>query len=171
MQQDSLDLVLKYGKASNKVGKYESESFINLPYGVVKIDLPNAQKSDDVKDIINVILQSQFEDFEAEKQSGNDLMYFLLWIKEQQEFIYNVEEQNLKSDPEPELISAGIHRLNEFGEDGTLESIAKDWNITPDEVREKPYHVIYRKMKKDKITKDIEKTYQKIVEEKAKRKR
>ena len=35
-----LNLMLKYGKPGNVIGQYQSKPFIELPYGIVKKDLP-----------------------------------------------------------------------------------------------------------------------------------
>ena len=69
------------------------------------------------------------------------------------------------------MLVAGIHRLNEFGIATTVEKIAKDWNMKPEEVEAIPYFKIYEKMKLDKVQGEINKNYQKIIEEKSKRKR
>ena len=166
-----LNLMLKFGKLSNRIGKYESKPFVHLPYGLIKKDLPAYQKQELIGESIELIMQNQFPDFEIKKASGNDVIGFLLWIKEQQEFIKNIEEANLQSDPEPEMLAAGIHRLNEFGIAPTVEKIAKDWNYTPEQVEKTEYFKIYEKMKLDKVQGEINKNYQKIIEEKAKRKR
>lgn len=163
-------LMLKFGKASNVIGKYQSKPFIELPYGLIKKDLPAYQKQELLGESIELIMQNQFEDFKVSKASANEVIGFLLWIKEQQTFIKNIEEQNLQSEPEPEMLVAGIHRLNEFGIATTVEKIAKDWNMKPEEVEAKPYFKIYEKMKMDKIQGEINKSYQKILEAKSKRK-
>ncbi len=166
-----LNLMLKYGKANNKIGKYVSKKFIELPYGLVRKDLPNYHKQELLEESIELIMKAQFDDFDINKASGNEIVSFLLWIKEQIEFIKTVEENNLQSDPEPEMLAAGIHRLNEFGIATTVEKIAKDWNYTPEQVEQTPYFKIYEKMKMDKIQSEINKNYQKIMEEKSKRRR
>lgn len=168
---NDLNLMLKFGKSSNRIGKYESKPFIELPYGLIKKDLPAYQKQELIGESIELIMQNQFPDFEIKKTSGNDVIGFLLWIKEQQEFIKNIEEANLQSDPEPEMLAAGIHKLNEFGIAPMMEKIAKDWNYTPEQVEQTEYFKIYEKMKLDKVQGEINKNYQKIIEEKSKRKR
>ena len=133
--------------------------------------MPAYQKQELIGESIELIMQNQFPDFEIKKTSGNDVIGFLLWIKEQQEFIKNIEEANLQSDPEPEMLAAGIHKLNEFGIAPMMEKIAKDWNYTPEQVEQTEYFKIYEKMKLDKVQGEINKNYQKIIEEKSKRKR
>ena len=166
------DLILKYGKASSKIAGFESKPFIELPYGLVKIDLPALQRSEsDSEAIINLIMKLQFPEFDIESASGNEIVSFSLWIKEQQEFIYSIEEKYLSSEPEPEMMAAGIHQLNEFGDMVTVDALAKGDILKYDETKALPYFRVYEKLKLDKVNRDIEKRYQKIMEEKAKRKR
>ena len=171
ISQEQLSLMLTYGKPNNRIGEFESKPFIELPYGLIKKDLPAYQKQELIGESIELIMQNQFPDFEIKKASGNDVIGFLLWIKEQQLFIKNIEEANLQTDPEPEKLAAGIHKLNEFGIAPTVEKIAKDWNYTPEQVEQTEYFKIYEKLKLDKVQGEINKNYQKIIEEKSKRKR
>ncbi|MGL5235234.1 MAG: hypothetical protein ACRC8Z_10865 [Empedobacter falsenii] len=166
-----LELMFKYGKSSNKIGGFESKPFIELPYALIKRDLPALQKQDKLPEIVELIMKYQYADFDINSIDGNDIVSFLLWIKEQQTFLATIEENNLQSDPEPEMMAAGLHRLNEFGIAPLMEKIAKDWNLTPKDIEQMPYFKIYEKMKLDKVQNEINKAYQKIMEEKAKRKR
>src|SRR5690606_30694403 len=163
---------LKYGKSSSKIAGFESKPFIELPYGLIKIDLPALQKSDpEPEAIVNLIISSQFPDFDIEAATGNEIVSFSLWIQEQQEFIYSIEEKYRSSEPEPERMAAGIHQLNEFGDMVTVDALAKGNILKYDEIKALPYCRVYEKLKLDKVNRDIEKRYQKIMEEKAKRKR
>lgn len=171
ISQEQLTLMLTYGKPNNRIGEFESKPFVLLPYGLIKKDLPNLQKKELVKETIELVMKSQHPMFDIDKVSEVELVSFLLWIKEQQEFIKNIEEQKLQTEPEPEMLASGIHRLNEFGIAPTVEKIAKDWNYTPEQVEKTPYFKIYEKMKLDKVQGEINKAYQKIIEEKSKRKR
>ncbi len=170
ISQEQLTLMLTYGKSANRIGEFESKLFIELPYAIVKKELPALQNKEMITETVELIMKHQFPEFNIEEASGNEIMSFLLWIKEQQEFIKNIEEANLQSDPEPEMLAAGINRLNEFGIAPLMEKIAKDWNMIPEEVEVKPYFKIYEKMKMDKIQGEINKAYQKILEAKSKRK-
>ena len=44
LTQDKFDLIMKYGKASDQLGKYKSKPLIELPYGIVRKDLPALQQ-------------------------------------------------------------------------------------------------------------------------------
>ena len=165
-----LQMMMRYGQASNTVGGFTSKAFIELPYAMVKRDIPELLKSDKVYEAIQLIMEHQHPDFDIEAVSGNEVVSFLIWIKENTERLQRAEQIHLSSDPEPEMLAAGVMRLDEFGIDPTLEKIARDWNYTPEQIAEFPYHKIYRKIKLDKINGEINKKYNKILEDKARRK-
>ena len=166
ISENDFQLMLKFGKPNNKIGGYESKQFIELPYGMVKIEIPAILKEEDNIGAVDFIMKQQFEDFNINNYSGNEVILFLLWIKTQLEHINKIEIMFLHSEPEPEMVAAGINKLNEFDVEPLIERIAKDWNIKPEDVLKYPYHKIYRKLKMDKIQMEINKSYQKIIEDK-----
>lgn len=168
--QKDFQRMIKLGKPSNTIGGFTSKAFIELPFGMIKREIPELLKSDQPAETIILIMKHQFGDFTLGSASGNEIVSFLIWIKLNMERLQLAEKNNLSSEPEPELLAAGVMKLDEFGIDPTLEKIAKDWNYTPEQVAEFPYHKIYRKMKLDKVNRDIEKKYNKIMEDKSKRK-
>ena len=171
VHQNDLKLMLKFGNPSNIIGNYQSKPFIELPYGIIKKDLPAYQKNDLVLESVELVMQCQFPEFKVKKASGNEIVSFLLWIKSQQEFIYEIEKQNLQSEPEPEMLAAGLHKLNDFGDMVTIDSLAKGSILEYDKIEALPYFKVYEKLKLDKVHRDIEKNYSKIMEEKSKRKK
>lgn len=158
--------MIKYGKPFDTIGQYKSKAFIELPYGVVKKDLPLLQKQGLDQEAIELLLECQFEKVDLSKVSGNEFISFLLWIKEQREFINTIERNNLSSDPEPELSAAGIHRLDEFGSYVTIDSLSSGNILNHAEIEKLPYYKVYEKLKLDKIQREIEKAYGEIIKNK-----
>lgn len=158
--------MVKYGKSSDTIGPYKSKAFIELPYGVVKKDLPILQKQDLIQDSIELILNCQFDNVDLSEVPANDFLRFILWIHEQQEFIYTIEKNNLSSELEPELAAAGINRLDEFGSYTTIDSLASGDILKHEEIEKLPYYVVYQKLKLDKIQREIEKKYVEIIKNK-----
>lgn len=158
--------MIKYGKPSDTIGPYKSKAFIELPYGVVKKDLPILQKQDLVQESIELILNCQFENVNFSLVSGNEIICFLLWIKEQQEFINMIEQNNLSSEPDAELAAAGIHSLDEFGSFVTIDSLSNGDILKHSEIEKLPYYKVYEKLKLDKIQREIEKAYNEIIKNK-----
>lgn len=160
--------MVKFGKSSDTIGKYKSKPFIELPYGIIKKDLPLYQKRELVYETVELILGCQYDDLDLSDASGNEILQFLIWIKEQQEFIHDREMQHLTSEPEPEMIAAGIDKLNSHGEIITIDSLAQR-DISKHKVIEKmPYHEIFKKLLIDKEIRDFEKRYAKVMDKKHK---
>lgn len=158
--------MVKYGKPTDTLGPYKSKAFIELPYGVVKKDLPLLQKKDLIQDSIELVLKCQFDNVDLSEVPANDFLRFILWIHEQQEFIYTIEKNNLSSEPEAELVAAGINRLDEFGSYTTIDSLASGDVLKHEEIERLPYYVVYQKLKLDKIQREIEKKYAEIIKNK-----
>lgn len=171
LAQDKFDLIMKYGKASNQLGKYSSKDFVELPYGVVRKDLPTLQKKDMLYDSILLILDCQYDKVNLRGVTANEMMSFLLWIKKQQEKIYQIEEHYLSTDPEPEMIAAGVHKLNEFGALSTIHQLAGKDPLKHAAIEALPYYKVYEILKLEKAEREIHKAYQGIMENKAKQKR
>lgn len=155
--------ILKFGKAKNTIGKYESKKFIELPYGIVKRELPLLQKEARFQEMVLTVLKCQFEDVNLNAVSGNDYMAFLLWIKSQLEFIFAIELNYLSTDPDPKMVAAGLHKLNELGELPVLDQLAQGDILKYDLIEALPYFKVYEKLKLDKITGEISKSYEEII--------
>lgn len=167
---DHLQLILKYGKASNKIGSYTSKPFISLPYGLVKIEIPNLIKDNDFQGCIYAVLSAQFPQVDIETAEANELMAFILWIKEQLEFINHLENKYLHTEPKAELLASGIQKLDEFGALTTIDNLAGGDILKYEKIKALPYSEIYQKLKLDKVQAEIKEKYENIITEKAKRK-
>lgn len=155
--------ILKYGKSSNRIAGYESLDFVQLPYGLIKRELPILQKQGKFAEMVDLVVRHQFPDADIRKATGNELMSFLLWIKEQQERINTIELNYLASDPDPKMVAAGIHQLNEMGEIPTIDQLAKGDILKYAEIEALPYYRVYEKLKLEKIMNDINKRYEEII--------
>lgn len=163
LSAEEFNQILKYGKTSNVIGQYESKKFIELPYGIVKRELPILQKGSKFQEMILAVLNCQFENVNIDNVSGNDLMAFLLWIKQQLEFIYSIELKYLSTDPDLKMMAAGLHKLNELGELPIIDQLAKGDILKYDLIEALPYFKVYEKLKLDKINSEISKAYEEII--------
>lgn len=166
---NGLELILKYGKASNTLGQWKSKPFIELPFGLVKIEVPNLLSNGKIQEAIEKILSIQYSDFKL-NHSQKEIIAFTLWIREQLDFIHQIETTYLHSEPEPELLASGVHRLDEFGALATIDHLAGGDLLKHKKIKVLPYFEVYQKLKLDKIQTEIKKQYEKIITEKAKRK-
>lgn len=160
--------MLKFGKSSDTIGKYKSKAFIELPYGIIKKQLPILQNKDLLLEQVMLILECQFDNVRLSNVGGNDILRFLMWIKEQQQFIHEREIQFLSSEPEPEMIAAGIEQLNKHGEIMTIDSLAQRDILRHKLIEQLPYHEVFKKLLIDKDVREFEKRYAKVLEGKNK---
>lgn len=158
--------MMKYGKPSDTIGNYKSKPFIKLPYGVVKVEVPSLLNANKPEEVIKTVLSCQFDQVNLSNVTGNNCIQFILWIKEQLQFISIKEEQNLYSPPKPELLAAGIQRLDELGSYVTIDSLADRKLLDHDRISNLPYYQVYKKLKLDKIQREIEEAYIEIIKNK-----
>lgn len=170
IQTNDLQRMLKYGKASDTIGEFTSKAFIELPYGLVKIRIPKLLSEGETEAAVGSIMQSQFVNFDIQNATGNEIVGFFLWVQQQMEHLAYIEKTFLSSDPEPEMLAAGIMKLNEFGEMATIDQLAKGNILEYEKIEALPYFQVYQKLKLDKAHREIEKKYSKIMADKAKRK-
>lgn len=159
LSMSDLELIQKYGKASNSLGGYVSKSFIELPYGLVRKDLPTLQRKEMHLEYIILILEAQYDKVNLKGVTANDIMSFMLWIKKEQEKIYKIEEMYLSSDPDPLAVASGVHLLDEFGALSTIHQLAGGDPLKHKAIEDLPYFKIYEILKLEKINMDISKKY------------
>lgn len=164
--QDQLDTMFKYGAASNKIGKYESLPFVDLPFGVVRKDLITLQKKGLHFEAIILILESQYPKVNLKGVSQNEIINFLIWIRNERDKMNKRELAYLATDPKPDMIAAGVHRLDEMGALATIHSLAGGSIIHHKAIEATPYFKIYEVLKLEKINREIQETYANILKNK-----
>lgn len=162
LSMSDLDLIQRFGKASNTLGGYTSKSFVELPYGIVRKDLPTLQKREMHLEYITMILEAQYDRVDLRGVTANEIMSFMLWIKKEQEKIYKIEEMYLSSDPDPLAVASGIHQLDEFGALSTIHQLAGSDPLKHAAIEALPYYKVYEILKLEKINRDISKKYNEL---------
>lgn len=166
--QSELDMIFKYGKGSNKLGKYECKPFTDLPYGVVRKDMLTLQKKNLHLEAIMLLLECQYgPNLNLKGITQNDIFSFLVWVRKQQDKIFNLENFYLKSDPDPHMLAAGVHRLDELGALVTIHALAMNDISKHPYIEELPYFKVYEVLKLEKVTREIQKTYAEITKPKS----
>lgn len=164
--QAQLDTVFKYGAPSNKLGKYESKPFVDLPYGVVRKDLITLQKKSLHAEAIKLILECQYPKVNLKGVSQNEIFSFLIWIRNERDKMNKRESVYLSTEPEADMIAAGVHRLDEMGALATIHILAGNNILNHKAIEELPYYKVYEVMKLDKINREIQKAYANIIKNK-----
>ncbi|RMZ60057.1 hypothetical protein D1632_10740 [Chryseobacterium nematophagum] len=165
-----LQRMIIYGKPCDSIGPYRSKPFVELPYGIVKKYLPRYQEKGFIYETVELILGCQYDAVDLSHASGNEILQFLIWIKNQQEFIYQRELHSLHSEPEPEMIAAGIHKLNSHGGTLTIDMLAERKLWRHKTIENTPYHKVFEKLFMDKDVNDFYKRVAKIREQLNKKK-
>lgn len=164
--QEQIDYIFKYGKGSNSLGGYESLPFTDLPYGVVRKDMITLQKKELHVEAIMLLLNCQHENVKLKNITQNDIFSFMVWIKKQHDKIATLEKHYLKSDPDPHMIAAGVHRLDEFGALATIHALALNDMTKHAFIEQQPYYKIYEVLKLEKVQREIQKAYAEITKPK-----
>lgn len=115
-----------------------------------------------------LVLHGKATESKLLKADSKAFIRFLKHVKNEIEKIGKLQEQ-LQSEPEADLINAGIDELNRFGSATIYYSISKDpgeW----DRISELPYGKLYTKLLLDKVQGDIQKRYNQIQIDKSKQK-
>lgn len=161
-EKQLIDYVVKYGKAKDTIGGKVCKSLLYLPYGMVRITIPALQGDERHDAVIETIMKSQYEDFTLDGVGTNEKLQFYLFVKKEMERIQEIERTFLSGEPEPELVGAGVHKLNEFGAFATVHSLAGGDILKHKEIEALPYFQVYQTLKLIKVNNEIDKAYNKI---------
>ncbi len=164
--QAQLDYIFKYGAGSNKLGKYECKKFTELPYGIVRKDMLTLQKRDLHAEAIQLLLECQYPKVNLKGVTQTEIFNFMVFIKKQHDKIFNMEKFYLKTDPDPHLMAAGVHRVDEFGALATIHTLAMGDISKHPYVESLPYYKVYEVLKLEKVQKEVQKAYAEIIKPK-----
>lgn len=171
-----LSVIVKSGKRTNRIFDIDFEQLIYFPYWFVKVEVKDLLFSGNYSELILLLLKKKDRLLtleELSKQNHKELFSFVLWVKDEFELITKLEIEYLSSEPDNDLINAGIKELDELGEFNTIDNLVKDWcgAYTHEEIKKMPYHFIFDKLRKQTIESKFTKRYHKILADKQKSKR
>lgn len=158
------DFILKYGTRINELQGVKAKPLQDYSFKKVKIKIPTLLENGDFEGVAKCLLKLD------KVENSQELLNFILWVKDELTEINERENKTLSTHPDIEMIQAGIHRLNQFGLVGTLESLSTnilDWK----KLLKLSYYDVYVKLLLNKTTNDIQKNYHKIITEKSKAKK
>lgn len=119
---------------------------------------------------INMVkLATGLSEEEIEKGDENDFIKLLAHLKEEIKKIEKLEAM-LKSEPNPDLVAAGIEKLNKYGVISVYNAINPDPR-TWDEISKLPYHLVWAKLAITKESAEVQKEYDRIIMDKQKKQR
>jgi len=125
LSHEEFRLLVKTAKRSNYLfGKY-SKKLIYYPYKLVKMELPDLFHNAEFNPIIKRFFKVSQE--EITREPPEKLLSFILWVKDELEAIYRLENQYLSSPPDMDLVKAGASELEQFGELNVIDSLVGRW--------------------------------------------
>ena len=77
-----------------------------------------------------------------------------------------MEKRELGGDPEPEMIEAGINRLDSFGDMNAIIPLSKEYGVNPDVIVEWRYMQVFTLLRHKKISGEIDRNYMEIMRNK-----
>lgn len=153
-----VDIILEFGTRINELDGVKINSLIHLPYKFIKQDLPKLLENNDFEIIAEKIINKPIV------KDKDKIINFALWVMDQLK-VLNENENVLQSKPEPEMIAAGIDRLERFGIYGVARSLTDDI-LKVNEILELPYSDVFMALYYNKTTNDIQKNYSEIIKKK-----
>lgn len=138
----------------NQIKKYAEPltlnfDIINLPYWIVKKEIPELIKAGDYNSALIKAYSKKINNFDNYKK----VRLFIHLLKEY-ESINKMEERNLKSELSENMKLAGFQRLNSLGVEGTILNLVNNDLTKFDEVKNKPYHLVFKLQLKNAILQD-----------------
>lgn len=159
--QDKLRLILKHGKRSNILNDIECKPLIQFSFQIVKFDVPELLKNQKYVELAKLLFDGKIGILNA-----NKLLNFVLWVLDEIENINKIESNNLQSNPDTDLVVAGINNLDVFGYLNVVDTLAGGDILKWENILKLPYNNVLDKMIKNNIENKIQKNYQKIISKK-----
>lgn len=156
------EFIKKYANLKGELCGITLESIIDLPYKVLKKDIPNLFNDSKFDEAIHLILSSYNKKITIKKvikQKNEKKLIFLLWVKKQYEAIEEMEQNYLSNQPDVKLLQAGIKDLDVLGDFVNINNLVKQWNgaYTHEEVESLKYSFIFDAMLENTIMSRVNK--------------
>src|SRR5699024_9905461 len=101
--------------------------------------------------------------FEKVRKSSNyEKAEFFLWMLDQFEIIGRLEQEQLRSDPDPDAAASGVDEVNVLEDFNKTDNIAKKYSYTHEEAKDLPYQTVFSIQLKEKIEREINKKLSEI---------
>lgn len=150
--------IKKYAKRTNRLCNVECSSLIELPFIVLKRDLPNLIKDGEYEKAILLVLRcfdKRVTLSNVIKEDNFNKTMFLFWIFDEFEKINKMEREYLSGAVSKKLRNAGIDRLNVLGYFNTIDAIAKEYGYKHSEAARLKYSLIFDIQYRNKILTEI----------------
>lgn len=165
-------VILASGVRKSTIFDIDCQSLIYFPFGMVKEDLPQMLTQGRNVELVCAMMAHKgkiITPAEVDDLNPNDVLAFILWVKDQLEAIADLESKYLVSEPDPLLMQAGSQELDQLGIFNVIDNLAMGKIWRHDTVRKLPYHVCFDKQRKSIIEGKVSKRYSQLMIEKNKK--
>lgn len=169
LSQEEITFLVKHVRRNKVLLRIDLEDLTKSSFGFVKFRLPELLNNGNIDLLLLETLRDRnvnvFE-YEIQQISYSDAIGFVGWIVDELEIISRLEQEHLSSDPDIDMIGAGISDLNQFGDLNTLDVLASGDITKWEDIKKLPYSVVFDKQYKSIIESNIQKRLMKIKESK-----
>lgn len=164
IDNNQMAFIIKHGKRVDTLKGIKCKSFFEYSVKIIKQELPELLKDGKYIEVARLLLNSKLKGLKA-----NDLLSFILFVLDELEQIAKNELANLNSPPDFDLQMAGIDKLDKFGVINIIDQLAGGDVTKWEDCWELSYGDAFVKLCKNNVEREIQKNYQKIIEQKHKR--
>lgn len=167
LSQEEISFLIKHMKRNSVLLGYDFEDLTKSSFGFIKFRLPELLNTGN----LDLMIFEAFKDrkvnvfeYDILQISYNDAVGFLAWVLDELELIRVLEQEHLSSDPDIDMMAAGIKELNQFGDLNTIDVLASGDITKWEEIKKLPYNVVFDKQYKSVVENAIQKRLVKIKE-------
>lgn len=161
LDADTAKVILEYAKPGNVFGDVTVPDLLSWRF----CDVMDMSGKDILTGTIDVIKHyGGLDDGQIQEGSAKEFASLSKFVKLEMEKAGKLMEQ-LRSEPDADMVNAGIDKLDRFGVVSIYYGISKnplDW----DGISETPFGKMYTKLMLDKVSADIQQNYAKIQHDK-----
>lgn len=161
------EILLKTGKRNNVLFGYEVPMLIKLPYWMVKVEIVTYLKENNINELLHLFVEHL--KIKPKEIDYKEIISFVLWIKDEVEKIYKLEEAYLSSPTDNDMLAAGVKELDELGELNVIDSLAQGNILKWEKIKQLPYEMVFEKLRKSTLESKINKAYHKVISQKSKK--
>lgn len=173
INHEQWEFLFKNGKRSSELNNHNFQSLCYSSFRFVKETAPDLIKQGEFEKLIyKCFIDRKIFIFEVDIHyfNFNDCLYFLFWIIDELKYWVQMEQTHLASDPDFDMLAAGIDKMNIFGELNTIDVLAGGDILKWDLVKSLPYKDIFDKQLKSLKESQFQKEYAKVMNNKNKNK-
>lgn len=171
--QEKWEFLFKNGKRSSELNGHNFQSLCYSSFRFIKETAPDLIKQGEFEKLIyKCFIDRKIFIFEIDIQyfNFNECLYFLFWIIDELKYWNEMEVKHLSSEPDFDMIAAGLNELNIFGDLNTIDVLAGGDPLKWELIKDLPYQTIFDKQLKSIKEAKFQKKYQKVMSAKNKSK-